>query len=161
MDMTDWLHTATHIHLFCFLGDLSCVLLTLYLYVQNIDVFLCRISNSLFPGRSEDSIQNDASNLVYWLVFSDLTMAIPSDECNMTVFTLIQHWFRQWYGAIRQQAITWSNVDSDLWRHLALLDHSGLMYQHRYRMKCNYFVVLIFNEIDNKMHLCRNHFYRY
>ena len=24
-----------------------------------------------------------------------------------------QHWFREWLDAIRQQAITWANVDSD------------------------------------------------
>ena len=30
-------------------------------------------------------------------------------------------WFRQWLGAVRQQAITWTNVDQDMCRHLASL----------------------------------------
>ena len=32
---------------------------------------------------------------------------LPSNEC--------QHWFRQWLGVIRQQAITWAKVDPDLY----------------------------------------------
>ena len=32
-----------------------------------------------------------------------------------------QHWFRQWLGAVRQQAITWANVDPDLCRQMASL----------------------------------------
>ena len=32
-----------------------------------------------------------------------------------------QHWFRLWLGAVRQQAITWANVDPVLWRHMASL----------------------------------------
>ena len=28
-----------------------------------------------------------------------------------------QYWFRQWLGAVKQQAITWANVDPDLCRH--------------------------------------------
>ena len=30
-----------------------------------------------------------------------------------------QHWFRSWLGAVRQQAITWANVDLDLCHHIA------------------------------------------
>ena len=32
-----------------------------------------------------------------------------------------QHWFRKWLGAVRQQAITWADVDPDLCRHMASL----------------------------------------
>ena len=38
-----------------------------------------------------------------------------------------QHWFRKWLGAIRQQAITWANVDPDLCRHVVSLGHNELM----------------------------------
>ena len=31
-----------------------------------------------------------------------------------------QHRFRSWLGAIRQQAITWVNVDPDLWHHIGV-----------------------------------------
>ena len=30
-------------------------------------------------------------------------------------------------GVVRQQAITWANVDQDLCRHMASLDPNGLM----------------------------------
>ena len=32
-----------------------------------------------------------------------------------------QHWFRWWLGAVRQQAITWANVDPGLCRQMASL----------------------------------------
>ena len=37
-----------------------------------------------------------------------------------------QHWFSLWLGAIRQQAITWANVDPDLCRQMASLGLSEL-----------------------------------
>ena len=36
--------------------------------------------------------------------------------------TLVQ----EWLGAVRQQAITWANVDPDLCRHMVSLDHNEL-----------------------------------
>ena len=47
-------------------------------------------------------------------------MIIPLDEFHKTL-VLSQHWFRQWLGAVRQQAITWAKVDPDLCRHMASL----------------------------------------
>ena len=41
-----------------------------------------------------------------------------------------QHWFRQWLGAIRQQAITWANVDTDLCCHIASLGHNECETNH-------------------------------
>ena len=38
-----------------------------------------------------------------------------------------QHWFRQWLGAIRQQAITWANVDTDICLHMVSLGHNALI----------------------------------
>ena len=37
-----------------------------------------------------------------------------------------QHWFRQWLGAVRQQAITWANVDPNICRHIPLIGHNEL-----------------------------------
>ena len=37
-----------------------------------------------------------------------------------------QHWFRIWLGAVRQQAITWTNVP-DPRRHMTSLGHNELM----------------------------------
>ena len=48
-------------------------------------------------------------------------------ECQTRALMIIaQHWFRQWLGAIRQQAITWANVDPDICRHMASLGHNEL-----------------------------------
>ena len=41
-----------------------------------------------------------------------------SAECHRTPLVRSQQWFRQWLGAIWQQAITWTNVDIDLWHHM-------------------------------------------
>ena len=49
-----------------------------------------------------------------------------SDEHHWTLQMISQHWFRQWLGAVRQQAITWANVDQDLCRHMASLSHNEL-----------------------------------
>ena len=38
-------------------------------------------------------------------------MIQPSGECHNTSLMISQHWFRQWLGAVRQQAITWTRVD--------------------------------------------------
>ena len=39
---------------------------------------------------------------------------------------ICQHWFKQWLGAVRQQAITWANVDWDISRHMATLGRNEL-----------------------------------
>ena len=50
-----------------------------------------------------------------------------------------QHWFREWLGAVRQQAITWVNVDPDLCRHMVSLGHNELIFsQNTFEfMTCN------------------------
>ena len=49
-----------------------------------------------------------------------------------------QHWFRWWLGAIRQQAITWANVDPVFCRHMASLGPNELSSKMYYRkiMQC-------------------------
>ena len=37
-----------------------------------------------------------------------------------------QHWYRKWLGAVRQQAITWANVDPDPCRQMTSLGLSEL-----------------------------------
>ena len=66
------------------------------------------------------------SILFYWLVSSHLLTIMPSDECHGTYLKISQNWFRQWLGAIRQQVITWANVDPDLRHHMASLGHNEL-----------------------------------
>ena len=49
-----------------------------------------------------------------------------------------QHWFTYWFGAIRRQAITWTNVEPDLFQHMASLGHSESINPYR----CGYRVSL-------------------
>ena len=62
-----------------------------------------------------------------------------------------QHWFREWLGAVRQQAITRVNVDPDLCRHMVSLGHNDLIFsQNTFEfMSCN--ISLIF---DQRRHSC-------
>ena len=39
---------------------------------------------------------------------------------HLCVNDLSHHWVRQWLGAIRQQAITWANVDPVIWTNADL-----------------------------------------
>ena len=61
---------------------------------------------------------------LYWLVSSHRLRIMPWDECQGTSPMISQHWFRLWLGTVRQQAITWANVDPDLCRHTASLGHN-------------------------------------
>ena len=53
---------------------------------------------------------------IYW--------KLTPDECHKTDVT--QRWFRQWLGAVKQQAITWTSVDQDLSHHIASQGHNEL-----------------------------------
>ena len=53
-------------------------------------------------------------------------MKLSSDECHKTLLMKSQHWFRLWLGAVRQQAITWANVDPDLCRQMVSLSLNEL-----------------------------------
>ena len=52
-----------------------------------------------------------------------LLVKLLSGEWQRTHLTIHQHWFRYWFGAIRQQAVTWANFDPDLCRHMASLGY--------------------------------------
>ena len=43
-------------------------------------------------------------------------------ECHQTSLMTSQHWFRQWH-----QAITWANVDPDLYCHMLPPGHNGII----------------------------------
>ena len=96
--------------------------------------------NSLAPRRCECDSKNVFSILFYWLVSSDLHIIMPSDECHRTSLMINSHWFRLWLGAVRQQAITWANVDQDLchygvtrqqWVNVSPLP--GILIEQKYR----------------------------
>ena len=81
--------------------------------------------NSFAPGRSEYDSKNVISTLVLLVfIFRFFFMIMPSGECHITLLTMSQHWFRWWPGAVRQQAITWANVDPHPCRHMTLPGHN-------------------------------------
>ena len=43
-----------------------------------------------------------------------------------------QHWFRQWLGATRQQAIAWTNIAQILWRLVATLGYNEFKVWHKW-----------------------------
>ena len=53
---------------------------------------------------------------------------LPSGACHKPLLMIIQHRFRLWLDAVRQQAITWTNVDPILCRHIVLLACNELLY---------------------------------
>ena len=53
--------------------------------------------------------------------------SLVKDECHRTLLMMMsKHWFRQWLGVVRQQAITWANVDPELCRHMVPLGHNEI-----------------------------------
>ena len=51
---------------------------------------------------------------------------LPLGEFCGTLLMISQHCLRLWLGAWWHQAITWTNVDPDLCRHMVLLGHNEL-----------------------------------
>ena len=68
---------------------------------------------------------------------------LPLDECHSTLVMISQHWFREWLGAVRQQAIAWANVDPDLCRHMASLVSDELKAPRRQLVINNYSDVIM------------------
>ena len=56
-----------------------------------------------------------------------LTVKLISGECHRSSLMRSQHWLRLWLGVVRQQAITWANVDPDLCHHMASLGLNELI----------------------------------
>ena len=59
------------------------------------------------------SVISDApfSNWLHGLMFWAFPMRLLSWKCHTNPLMVGQHWFRYWLGLVRQQAITWANVD--------------------------------------------------
>ena len=96
--------------------------------VGQIYRYLFRTLNSLASGKSEC----DLKNLILLILFcrflsSDVFMIMPSDACQHTLLLIINlHWFGEWLGATRQQAITWAKVGPHQCLHMASLGHNEL-----------------------------------
>ena len=80
--------------------------------------------NSLASGRCFRCIKRLFSNSLYRIVACALAVKLLPSECQNISLMICQHWFREWLGAIRQQAIAWANVDPDLCRNMVSLGHN-------------------------------------
>ena len=61
------------------------------------------------------------SNTLWQVISGKVYVKLPSANCQLALLMISQHWFRQRLGAIRQQAITWANVYTDLSCYMASL----------------------------------------
>ena len=69
------------------------------------------LHNSLARRRFKVNFRWKIVNLILVAMAEVSLVKLPSYECHFAIHMVIQHGFRQWLGAVRQQAITWVNVD--------------------------------------------------
>ena len=86
----------------------------------------CHYMNSLALGDFNGILKVWFSNSLYRIFAWAWNVKLLADECHRTSLMRSQYRFRWWLGAVRQQAITWANVDPYLRCHMALLGHSEL-----------------------------------
>ena len=79
------------------------------------------------------------------MVGTSLMKNLPG-ECLWTSLMISQHWFRWWLGVVRQQAITWANVDPDLCHHMVSLGHNELRLCDQVTTRqTSHFMILLMN----------------
>ena len=83
--------------------------------------------NSFAPGRCGLSLKSEIFKPVSRIDILSIFYGITLSECHKASLMISQHWFKWWLVAVRQQAITWANVNPDLWCHMAPLGHNGLL----------------------------------
>ena len=77
--------------------------------------------NSLPPGRYGSNFKIMLFKLI--ILALALSVKLLENECHRILLMRSHHWFKSWLGAIRQQAIIWTNVDPELCCHMASLGH--------------------------------------
>ena len=74
--------------------------------------------NLLAPGRCGCNLELVFFKLISRKDVFSISCEIALGECLETSLMISQHWFRNWLGAIKQQAITWANSDPNLCCHI-------------------------------------------
>ena len=82
------------------------------------------ISNSIAPDGCSCNLKVVHVHVIFKLRSMIDILSIWCEMETKASLMICQHWFRQWLGANRQQAITWTNVDPDL--SMASLGHNEL-----------------------------------
>ena len=78
------------------------------------------------------------NTIFFKVIIQNRSLSTPREialkgEYHRTLPMRSQHWFRLWLGAIRHQAITWTDVDIDICRHMASLGHNESIYTLPYK----------------------------
>ena len=76
--------------------------------MPSADMVACQL-NSLSAGRCDCGLKCVIIKKNEWY-FQYFQWILPSGECHRTYLMINQHWFRWWFGATRQQAMTWATI---------------------------------------------------
>ena len=87
-------------------------------YVCNRAIFFF---NSSVPRKCSSNFKSALSKHILQIKFMGTSCEIDIKWMPQTPLMTSQHWFRQWLGAVRQQASAWANVDPDLCCQMASL----------------------------------------
>ena len=66
------------------------------------------------------------SNSFYRIIMYNCCENVLSCKYHSTLLMIYPHWFTEWLGAVRQQFISYANVDADLCHHMTLQDHHSM-----------------------------------
>ena len=95
--------------------------------------FIFRKLNSLAPGRYGSNFKTIILKLLIqkssFVTRSEIALGWMTQNLNGEKSS--EHWFREWLGAYRQQAITWANAGPCLCGHMASLVHTELKIKGR------------------------------
>ena len=120
--------------------------------------------NSAAPEECDSNIRNVILNRAWQVVIMTFSLGNQGHVDAVEPMDESGHCFRWWFGAIREQAITRSNVDPDLCRHTALLGHNELskkIWSKYYDGKRVLLVVNIYVPYARDLgQLCRNCWHR-
>ena len=117
-----WYSSQSNYNVYWHMINIYCVFLNVNVPTQSLVCVVGLVQkrqnsiNSLAFGRycSTVILKVLFSNLYFRIIPWAFTVKLLSGECHRTSLMKSQHWFSQWLGAPRQQAITWTKVDSDL-----------------------------------------------
>ena len=93
--------------------------------------------NSLFPGRYGCDFKHVNFKHNFSIDILNIQVNIAWNEFQRILLMVSQHWFREWLGAVMQQAITWTSVDQDIcYRIMASLGHNELIHHIDLKIGC-------------------------
>ena len=75
--------------------------------------------NSFISGGCDIGYKDVTFKLILQIDIKSIYWEIALMWMPQNLLLISHHWFRFWLGAVKQQAITWANVDPDLflWCH--------------------------------------------